>query len=35
VRGDSTAASFWYHRAHDLGATDAEVLLKALETESK
>ena len=35
VRGDPTAASFWYHRAHDLGATDAEVLLKALETESK
>jgi hypothetical protein len=35
VRGDPTAASFWYHRAHDLGATDAEMLLKALETESK
>ena len=35
VRGDPAAASFWYHRARDLGATDAEVLLKALETKSK
>jgi hypothetical protein len=35
VRGDPGAASFWYHRARDLGATDAEVLLKALETKSK
>ena len=31
VRGDPGAASFWYHRARDLGATDAQVLLKALE----
>jgi len=31
VRGDQGAASFWYHRARDLGATDAQVLLKALE----
>jgi TPR repeat protein len=30
VRGDPGAAAFWYHRAHDLGATDAEVLLKGL-----
>jgi hypothetical protein len=30
VRGDPAAAGFWYHRARDLGATDAEVLLKAL-----
>jgi hypothetical protein len=30
VRGDPAAAEFWYHRARDLGATDAEVLLKAL-----
>jgi len=33
VRGDPAAASFWYRRARDLGATDAVVLLKALETE--
>jgi len=33
VRGDPAAASFWYRRASDLGATDAVVLLKALETE--
>lgn len=32
VRGDPAAASFWYRRARDLGATDAVVLLKALET---
>ena len=31
VRGDPGAASFRYHRARDLGATDAQVLLKALE----
>jgi hypothetical protein len=31
VQGDPDAASCWYHRAHDLGARDAEVLLKALE----
>jgi TPR repeat protein len=30
VRGDPAAAEFWYHRARDLGATDAEVLLKSL-----
>jgi hypothetical protein len=35
VRGDPAAASFWYHRARDLGATDADVLLKALEVKSK
>ena len=33
VRGDPAAASFWNRRASDLGATDAVVLLKALETE--
>jgi hypothetical protein len=32
VRGDRGAALFWYRRARDLGATDAEVLVKALET---
>jgi hypothetical protein len=31
VRGDSAAAALWYRRARDLGATEAEVLLKALE----
>ena len=31
VRGDPGAALFWYRRARDLGAPDAEVLLKALE----
>lgn len=31
VRGDPGAALFWYRRARDLGATDAEVLLRALE----
>jgi len=31
VRGDPGAALFWYRRARSLGATDAEVLLKALE----
>jgi hypothetical protein len=31
VRGDPDAALFWYRRARDLGATDAEVLMKALE----
>jgi hypothetical protein len=30
VRGDPGAALFWYRRAHDLGAADAEVLMKAL-----
>jgi len=30
VRGDPTAALFWYRRARDLGASDAEVLVKAL-----
>jgi hypothetical protein len=31
VRGDTGAALFWYRRARDLGASGAEVLLKALE----
>jgi len=31
VRGDRGAALSWYRRARDLGATDAEALLKALE----
>jgi hypothetical protein len=31
VRGDPSVALFWYRRARDLGAADAEVLLKALE----
>ena len=31
VRGDPGAALFWYRRARDLGASDAEVLLKALD----
>ena len=35
VRGDPAAASFWYHRARDLGATGAEVLLRAIEAKSK
>jgi TPR repeat protein len=30
VRGDPGAAVFWYRRARDLGASDAEVLLEAL-----
>ena len=32
VRADLGAALSWYRRARDLGATDAEVLLRALET---
>jgi len=32
VRADLGAALSWYRRARELGATDAEVLLKALET---
>ena len=32
VRADRGAALFWYRRARDLGAIDAEVLLRALET---
>jgi TPR repeat protein len=32
VRADLGAALFWYRRARDLGATDAEMLLRALET---
>jgi hypothetical protein len=32
VRGDRDAALFWYRRARDLGATDAEMLMRALET---
>jgi hypothetical protein len=32
VRADRGLALFWYRRARDLGATDAEVLLRALET---
>ena len=32
VRADPDAALSWYRRARDLGATDAEVLLRALET---
>ena len=31
VRGDPGVALLWYRRARDLGAIDAEVLLKALE----
>jgi hypothetical protein len=31
VRGDPGAALFWYRRARDLGAADAEVLMKTLE----
>ena len=31
VRGDPDAALFWYRRARDLGASDAAVLLEALE----
>ena len=31
VRGDPGAALLWYRRARDLGASDAEVFLKALE----
>ena len=31
VQGDRGAALSWYRRARDLGATDAEALLKALE----
>ena len=31
VRGDPSAALFWYRRARDLGASDAEALLKALQ----
>jgi hypothetical protein len=33
VRGDPVAALFWYRRARDLGASEAEVLLKALGAE--
>jgi TPR repeat protein len=32
VRADRGTALFWYRRARDLGAIDAEVLLRALET---
>jgi TPR repeat protein len=32
VRADLGAALSWYRRARDLGAADAEVLLRALET---
>ena len=35
VRGDPAVALVWYRRARDLGATDAEVLLKALEAKPK
>ena len=31
VRGDPSAALFWYRRARDLGAANAEALIKALE----
>ena len=31
VRGDPSAALFWYRRARDLGASDAAMLLKAIE----
>jgi hypothetical protein len=31
VRGDVNAASYWYHRARDLGIADAEALLRPLE----
>ena len=31
VRGDSGAAMSWYRRARDLGAADADVLIKSLE----
>ena len=31
VRGDLGTALSWYRRARDLGATDAEILLKGLE----
>jgi hypothetical protein len=31
VRGDPGAALFWYRRARDLGASDAAMLLKAIE----
>jgi hypothetical protein len=31
VRGDPSAALFWYRRARDLGAADAEAVMKALE----
>jgi TPR repeat protein len=31
VPGDLGSAASWYHRARDLGAIDADVLLKALE----
>jgi TPR repeat protein len=31
VRGDSGTAMSWYRRARDLGAADADVLIKSLE----
>jgi TPR repeat protein len=31
VRGDSAMAAFWYGRARELGAAEAEILLKRLE----
>jgi hypothetical protein len=31
VRGDSAAAASWYARARELGAAEAETLLKSLE----
>ena len=30
VRGDREAATYWYRRARDLGASDAEALLKTV-----
>jgi TPR repeat protein len=31
VRGDVAVAAFWYRRARDLGAAEAEILVKSIE----
>ena len=32
VQGDPTAAVYWYRRARELGAAEAEILLKDIQT---
>ena len=32
VKGDGARATFWYRRARELGARDAEILLKGIQT---
>lgn len=35
VRGDLSAAAFWYQRARQLGVSDAEILLNRIQTKSE